>query len=148
MLAHRSQVVPNVQGRVLGPDGAAVPGLYVSGWMKRGPSGVIGTNRTDAEETVTALWHDVVHKVAYPGLLGTILQETHILTTCQAPPSSGNKTGWLAIEPKLKESQVSYVLWPQWKAIEAEEERRGKELGKEREKLTSLREMLGIAEKQ
>src|SRR5215467_1799063 len=48
----RSFVVPNADGRVLGPDGAALPGEYVSGWLKRGPTGVIGTNKSDAAQTV------------------------------------------------------------------------------------------------
>ena len=48
----RASVVPNAQGRVLGEDGAPLPGEYVAGWLKRGPTGVIGTNKSDAAETV------------------------------------------------------------------------------------------------
>jgi ferredoxin/flavodoxin---NADP+ reductase len=55
----RSCVVPNDGGRVTGPDGAPLPGEYVSGWLKRGPSGVIGTNKSDAAQTVRALLHDL-----------------------------------------------------------------------------------------
>jgi ferredoxin--NADP+ reductase len=51
----RSSTVPNTGGRITGPDGAALPGEYVAGWLKRGPSGVIGTNKSDAAETVRAL---------------------------------------------------------------------------------------------
>ncbi|MBS4103222.1 FAD-dependent oxidoreductase [Tsukamurella paurometabola] len=50
--------IPNADGRVLGPDGAALPGVYVAGWCKRGPTGVIGTNRYDARGTVDALIAD------------------------------------------------------------------------------------------
>ncbi len=50
--------IPNAQGRVLGPDGAAVAGVYVAGWARRGPTGVIGTNRYDARSTVDALVAD------------------------------------------------------------------------------------------
>jgi ferredoxin--NADP+ reductase len=53
----RGGVVPNVGGRVV-TDGEPVPGEYVAGWIKRGPTGVIGTNKSDAQETVTALLAD------------------------------------------------------------------------------------------
>jgi ferredoxin--NADP+ reductase len=55
----RSHTVPNDAGRVLGPDGAPLPGEYVAGWLKRGPTGVIGTNKSDAAETVRALLADL-----------------------------------------------------------------------------------------
>jgi len=55
----RASVVPNELGRVLGPDGAPLPGEYVAGWLKRGPTGVIGTNKSDAAETVRALLEDL-----------------------------------------------------------------------------------------
>ncbi|MFB7663560.1 FAD-dependent oxidoreductase [Kitasatospora sp. NPDC056138] len=51
-------VVPHADGRVLGADGRPRPGEYVVGWLKRGPSGVIGTNRADATQTVRALLAD------------------------------------------------------------------------------------------
>jgi ferredoxin--NADP+ reductase len=50
--------VPNEGGRVLGEDGTPLPGEYVAGWIKRGPTGVIGTNKADAAETVRALLAD------------------------------------------------------------------------------------------
>jgi ferredoxin--NADP+ reductase len=55
----RSYVVPNAEGRVLGPDGTPLPGEYVAGWLKRGPSGVIGTNTSDAAQTVSWLLADL-----------------------------------------------------------------------------------------
>ncbi len=55
----RSHTVPNEAGRVLGPDGTPLPGEYVAGWLKRGPTGVIGTNKSDAAETVRALLADL-----------------------------------------------------------------------------------------
>ncbi len=60
----RSGVIPNEHGRVLDEDGAALPGVYVAGWIKRGPSGVIGTNKPDAVETATALLADPVRTLA------------------------------------------------------------------------------------
>ena len=50
--------VPNAEGRVLGPDGAPLPGEYVAGWLKRGPTGVVGTNKSDAAGTVRSLLAD------------------------------------------------------------------------------------------
>src|SRR5271166_5625367 len=54
-----SHIVPNAEGRVLGPDGQPLPGEYVAGWLKRGPTGVIGTNKSDAAETVRCLLEDL-----------------------------------------------------------------------------------------
>jgi len=55
----RSHTVPNADGRVLGPDGQPQPGEYVAGWLKRGPTGVIGTNKSDAAQTVRSLLADL-----------------------------------------------------------------------------------------
>jgi ferredoxin/flavodoxin---NADP+ reductase len=55
----RASVVPNALGRILGADGAPLPGEYVAGWLKRGPTGVIGTNKSDAAETVRCLLEDL-----------------------------------------------------------------------------------------
>ena len=52
-------VLPNERGRVLGPDGEPVPGVYAVGWIKRGPTGILGTNKRDAEETVRCLAEDL-----------------------------------------------------------------------------------------
>jgi ferredoxin--NADP+ reductase len=51
--------VPNRQGRVIDPaSGEPIPGTYVTGWIKRGPSGFLGTNRSDSQETVRMLVED------------------------------------------------------------------------------------------
>jgi ferredoxin/flavodoxin---NADP+ reductase len=55
----RTHTVPNAEGRVLGPDGAPLPREYVAGWLKRGPTGVIGTNKSDAAQTVRSLLADM-----------------------------------------------------------------------------------------
>jgi ferredoxin/flavodoxin---NADP+ reductase len=63
----RRGIVPNDHGRVLdAPDGERVPGWYTSGWIKRGPSGVIGTNKADALETVERLLEDDLPEPADP----------------------------------------------------------------------------------
>ena len=72
----RRAVIANDGGRVVDPDsGEGCPGEYVVGWIKRGPSGVIGTNKKDAQETVDAMLADLLaeepgprsHAPAQPG---------------------------------------------------------------------------------
>ena len=55
----RHFVLPNERGRVLSADGEPVPGVYAVGWIKRGPTGILGTNKRDAEETVACLAEDL-----------------------------------------------------------------------------------------
>jgi ferredoxin--NADP+ reductase len=55
----RSYVLPNDRGRVRDMEGNAVPGVYAVGWIKRGPTGILGTNKRDAEETVDRLAEDL-----------------------------------------------------------------------------------------
>ncbi|MGW1724340.1 FAD-dependent oxidoreductase [Streptomyces sp. NPDC002306] len=95
--------VPNLAGRVL-RAGAVAPGEYVAGWIKRGPTGVIGTNRPCAKETVTSLLEDA------PALLDRELPEDP-LTALRAE----------GIEP---------VEWAGWQAIERAESALGATLGR------------------
>ena len=52
-------MLPNDRGRVHTPDGEPLPGVYAVGWIKRGPTGILGTNKRDAEETVAGLVADL-----------------------------------------------------------------------------------------
>ncbi len=74
----RKAVVPNERGRVIGSDGATLPGVYVAGWIKRGPSGVIGTNKPDAVETAQSLLEDSIRPIdpddARPEAVDALLQ--------------------------------------------------------------------------
>jgi ferredoxin--NADP+ reductase len=73
--------VPHAEGRVI-RDGQFSPDEYVTGWIKRGPTGVIGTNKSDAVETVTSLLHDVSDGALVPhgrvGALAALLAERGI----------------------------------------------------------------------
>jgi ferredoxin--NADP+ reductase len=62
----RSYVLPNDRGRVRNTDGNPVPGVYAVGWIKRGPTGILGTNKRDADETVERLAEDLASGVLEP----------------------------------------------------------------------------------
>jgi NADPH-dependent glutamate synthase beta subunit-like oxidoreductase len=71
----RSGTVPNDEGRVL-RDGRVSPGEYVAGWIKRGPSGVVGTNKHDARETVAGLLADATDgRLRTHGPVGDLVEE-------------------------------------------------------------------------
>ena len=84
----RSSTVPNAEGRVLGPDGAPLPGEYVAGWLKRGPTGVIGTNKSDAAQTVESLLADLA---GGPGPGDAPLPRAGLLRYPEAAPGSGGQ---------------------------------------------------------
>jgi ferredoxin--NADP+ reductase len=71
----RTYTVPNQAGRVIGPGGAPLPREYVAGWLKRGPTGVIGTNKSDAADTVRSLLADCVAGQAPDGLNGAAREQ-------------------------------------------------------------------------
>lgn len=112
--------VPNVDGRVV-RDGVPVPGAYVTGWIKRGPSGVIGTNKGDALETVKAVLAD--------------------LPTLPAPAHPEPE----ALRAALERNGIRPVDWTAWLRLDAEEVRRGGQRGAERVKVAHLAEMLDAA---
>ena len=113
-------VVPNLGGRVL-LDGAPTPGWYVAGWIKRGPTGVIGTNRRDAYETVTAL-----------------LEDAAVLT--RAPDREPD-----AVTQMLAAKGVLAVTWDGWNAIDVAEAERGRAQGRERSRIAQRESLLEAA---
>jgi ferredoxin/flavodoxin---NADP+ reductase len=115
-----SGTIRNEGGRVLDESGAPVPGLYCSGWIKRGPSGVIGTNKKDATETIELLVAD-----AREGRL---------------PPRSRRD-----VAAVLEERGVQAVTYAGWEAIDAVECARGQEQGRPRVKLCTWDELLSAA---
>jgi ferredoxin/flavodoxin---NADP+ reductase len=110
----RTGTVPNERGRV-------EPGVYVAGWIKRGPSGVIGTNKKDATETVELLLEDLR----------------------DAPRKDRPRE---EIEALLVERGVRLVLYPGWTSIDELERAAGEKLGRPRVKLCSWDELLEAAE--
>jgi ferredoxin/flavodoxin---NADP+ reductase len=125
----RSGVIPNAGGRVLDPrTGEPVPGEYAVGWIKRGPSGVIGTNKKDAQETVDAMLADLLGA-------GTGAGAAH---TPDAPDAA-------AIEKLLRERQPELVTYAGWTEIDKHERALGEQAGRPRVKLTRIEEMLRVA---
>lgn len=118
----RAGVIPHVAGRVL-REGATAPGEYVVGWIKRGPTGVIGTNKADAKETVEALLND----------LDTLPRAPH-----REPD---------AIIERLAQRGVGVVTWAGWEAIDAAEIALGTAAGRPRVKITSWETLLLAAAK-
>ncbi|HWQ12179.1 MAG TPA: FAD-dependent oxidoreductase [Roseiflexaceae bacterium] len=116
-------VIPNVAGRVIEPAGGEeVPGEYVVGWIKRGPSGVIGTNKADAVSTVAAMVEDLA---TLPGIADE-----------QRDPQ-------LVVE-LLRRRKLDFVLVEGWRALDAHEVQCGAAQGRPRVKVTSVQEMLRV----
>ena len=113
-------LIPNDCGRVLDDSGASVPGEYCAGWIKRGPSGVIGTNKKDATESVQLLLAD-----AEAGSL-----------PAPAEPDPA------AIEQLVFERNPDAVEYAGWEAIDAHERGSGEPHGRPRIKLASWDELL------
>ena len=117
----RSFVLPNDRGRVMTPDGEPLPGVYTVGWIKRGPTGILGTNKRDAEETVTSLAAD--------------------LDALPVPARSARDE----IDDLLATRVAELVGADGWRAIDAHERHRGRGEGRPRVKLASSDELLAVA---
>jgi ferredoxin--NADP+ reductase len=115
--------IRNSEGRVLGADGEPVRGVYCAGWIKRGPSGVIGTNKKDAAETVDALLADA--------RAGALRADTE--------PSAE------AVDVLLASRDVEVIEYDGWSAIDAHESGRGEPQGRPRVKLVRWDDLLAAA---
>jgi ferredoxin/flavodoxin---NADP+ reductase len=117
----RYYVLPNESGRVLTPEGERLAGVYAVGWIKRGPTGILGTNKRDAEETVRCLMED---------LRAGALPE----------PPSGDP-----IDALLAERKPDLVTVEGWRAIDGAELDGGQAQERPRVKLASREELLAAA---
>jgi ferredoxin/flavodoxin---NADP+ reductase len=122
----RSCTVPNANGRVLDATGAPLPGEYVTGWLKRGPTGVIGTNKADAAETVRALLADLA---GGPGEDDAALPRPGLLRFPDQEPS-GDDDGRTPLAQVLAERGVQPVSYDEWLRIESAEADLAKSLGR------------------
>ena len=121
----RRGTIPNDGGRVLGPDGRPVAGEYVVGWAKRGPSGVIGTNKADAADTVRAMVED---------------REAGVFAGVVPGTSAVADIGQL-----LRNRGVSWVDKAGWSRLDACETNAGEAQGRPRVKLCRVDEMMETA---
>ncbi len=116
-------VIPNAAGRVL-RNGVPVAGQFVAGWIKRGPTGVVGTNKHDANETVESLLHDAADGIV------------------PAAPARGSD----ALPALLEARGVTAVSWQGWASIEQAERDLGGANGRDREKIADRQALLRAAD--
>lgn len=117
----RAGVVPNDNGRVLS-DGVPLQGWYVAGWIKRGPTGVIGTNRRDAHQTVESLLEDAQSLPKAP------IRDPDAFMTL------------------LAEREVTVVTWDGWNAIDVAEVELGRGQGRDRARIVEREQLLQAAQ--
>ncbi|XP_020088646.1 NADPH:adrenodoxin oxidoreductase, mitochondrial isoform X1 [Ananas comosus] len=126
----RRGVVPNVKGKVLSsdqPEKAIVEqGLYVAGWLKRGPTGIIATNLYCAEETVASIMEDVKNGLVIPN-------------------SGSPKAGREGLLQSLQDRNIPFVQLNGWARIDSKERMLGQFKNKPREKITTWDELLRVA---
>ena len=114
--------IENDKGRVQSADGNQATGLYTAGWIKRGPTGVIGTNKTCAQETVNCMVED-------------------IRTGLHFNPA---ETATSAMETLLWERQPNIVTFDDWKKIDQAELAKGDATNRPRVKFTNIDDMLAV----
>lgn len=135
----RAGIIPNDKyGRALAPldkgdlesERIVVPGCYCSGWVKNGPTGVIASTMDDAFATADSIIRD--WEAGLPFLNGV-------------PGDVSNYTmeGWSALSESVRGPEHP-TSWKDWKVIDALEHAKGKEVGKPREKYTSIEDMLAV----
>ncbi len=112
-------VIHNDKGRVVLPGGERVDGVYAAGWIKRGPSGVIGTNKPDAVETAECMLEDWRSGVHFHPVAGDI-------------------------RPLLDERNVPWISYADWLRLDELERERGQSQGRPRLKFTRTAEMLAV----
>ncbi|TGB36273.1 FAD-dependent oxidoreductase [Mycolicibacterium peregrinum] len=115
---HHAGVVPNDAGRVLDIDGGLIDAAYVTGWIKRGPIGLIGHTKSDAAETVASLLDDL------PGL---------------RTPETRDPD---AILEHLSANGVDYTTWAEWERLDGHEVSLGEVQGRERVKVVAREDMI------
>jgi ferredoxin--NADP+ reductase len=123
----KSSTVPNAEGRVLGADGQPLPGEYVAGWLKRGPTGVIGTNKSDAAQTVRALLADLA---GGPGPGDAPLPRAGLLPLPEPAAAGDGDAGPSRFARLLAGRGVRPVSYADWLKIETAERELAAALGR------------------
>jgi ferredoxin/flavodoxin---NADP+ reductase len=123
----RDHVVPHAAGRVLDLDGTPLPGVYVNGWVKRGPVGLIGHTKGDAIETV-----------------GSMLEDLDTMPKAEQPDPA-------AVLEFLESRGVQWTTWDGWQLLDAHEQALGEAYGlvgeqaRERVKVVDRRTMIDVS---
>ena len=120
-------VIPNDGGRVLDEHGNHIPGIYATGWIKRGPVGLIGHTKSDASETIRHLVEDVASGLE----AGTL-------------PSARSRAPQTILD-RLETDGVAYTTWQGWERLDAHERSLGEGQGRERVKVVPREEMTKIS---
>ncbi|WP_237048194.1 FAD-dependent oxidoreductase [Lentzea guizhouensis] len=118
---HVSGTVPHLAGRVLDLDEVPMPGVYVTGWIKRGPIGLIGHTKGDALETVTSL-----------------LDDAAVLPQATSPSPD-------AVVQFLEQRAIPFVTNEGWQKLDAHEIALGAAQGRDRVKVVPREEMTSIS---
>ena len=117
-------MIPNENGRVIDTEtGTPIPGVYVAGWIKRGPTGVIGTNKYCSAETVSMIFDDFAG-----GRLATPTEDADKLQVFVGRPVAGIRWDYQG-----------------WQRIDKAERASGAATGRPRTKLISIESMLAAA---
>ena len=116
-------VIPNQAGRITDEGGRPLPGTYVTGWIKRGPVGLIGHTKSDAKETIDCLLAD--------------------LDSLPAPAVSDPDAFWHSLQSR----GVNVVTWQDFEALDAHEMSLGEAAGRERIKVVPREEMIEAAQR-
>ena len=119
----KAGVIPNDKGRVLDSDGRHIQGVYATGWIKRGPVGLIGHTKSDAIETIAQIIEDKKNWWQ------------------PASPSEDSITNLLTSR------KIEFVGWPEWLRIDDEEKRLGEAQERERIKLVEREDFLTVAKR-
>jgi ferredoxin--NADP+ reductase len=117
----KAGVIPNDKGRVLDSDGKHIQGVYATGWIKRGPVGLIGHTKSDAIETIAQILADK--------------------NNWWQPVSPSEDS----ITELLTSRKIDFVGWPEWLKIDSEEKRLGDAQERERIKLVEREDFLAVA---
>lgn len=124
-------IVPNEDGRLVDPkNGQVFPGIYCAGWVKSGPTGNIDStmrNAFNTAESITVDW-----------------QKPPDLFNFGKTFSKSTSLGWEGVKDEAESRGCRRVCWADWKTIDSREKERGETVGKEREKFTSIEEMLAV----
>jgi len=119
-------VINNVEGRVIDEAGVPVPGFYTTGWIKRGPVGLIGHTKSDAAETISHVVEDAE----------ALYTETRAGAEQLSPDN---------VLRLLKDRGVPVIQWRDWEVLDAHERANGEAVGRERVKVVPREDMTDIA---